>query len=82
MKNKPCSVNQRINGQLTFQRTTEVVPTSGNDPFYYLELFFVRSRVRMPSTLRGQIRIWSDMDRIRNRSLGTGTFVLQLIPIY
>jgi hypothetical protein len=30
IKNKPCSVNQRIDGQWTFQRTTEVVPTSVN----------------------------------------------------
>jgi hypothetical protein len=29
MKNKRCSVDQRINGQRTYQRTTEVVPSSG-----------------------------------------------------
>jgi hypothetical protein len=79
MKNKPCSINQKINGQWTYQRTTEAVPTTRNDSFYYLELVTVHSRVRMLSTLRGQIRIWSDMDRIRNRSLGTvksGNFVM------
>jgi hypothetical protein len=27
-KNKRCSVDQRINGQRTYQRTTEVVPSS------------------------------------------------------
>ncbi len=28
MNNKRCSVDQRINGQRTYQRTTEVVPSS------------------------------------------------------
>ncbi len=28
MENKRCSVNQRINRQRTYQRTTEVVPSS------------------------------------------------------
>jgi hypothetical protein len=28
MKNKRCSVDQRINGQRTYQWTTEVVPSS------------------------------------------------------
>jgi hypothetical protein len=29
MNNMRCSVDQRINGQRTYQRTTEVVPSSG-----------------------------------------------------
>jgi hypothetical protein len=29
MNNKRCSIDQRINGQWTYQRTTEVVPSSG-----------------------------------------------------
>ncbi len=30
MKNKRCSVDQRIYGQRTYQRTTEVVPSSAH----------------------------------------------------
>jgi hypothetical protein len=30
MNNKRCSVDQQINGQWTYQRTTEVVPSSGD----------------------------------------------------
>jgi hypothetical protein len=37
MNNKRCSVDQRINGQRTYQRTTEVVPSSGNNPYTVVE---------------------------------------------
>jgi hypothetical protein len=42
MKNKHCSVDQRINGQRTYQRTTEVVPGSARKWYLTTGMPFIK----------------------------------------